>query len=70
MSLSAASLQLANSLKTARLVWDNARERWDDVTAHDFENDYWTPLKNQIDAALVGIDRLGPILDRAVRECS
>ncbi len=70
MSLNASSLQLSNALKATRVVWEDTRERWDDITAHDFEATYWVPVKAQIEAALIAMDRLSPILDRAVRECS
>ena len=70
MSLNASSLQLSNSFKAARVVWEDACERWDDVVRHDFSSTYWTPLKTQVDAVLVAMDRLSPILDRAIRECS
>jgi hypothetical protein len=63
-------LPLNNSLKALRQNWEAARQRWDDAVARDFEKDYWTPLRGQVDALLVAMDRLGPILDRAVRECS
>jgi hypothetical protein len=70
VSLNAASLQISNSLKAARVVWEDTRERWDDVVAIDFQKNYWEPLKVQVDALLVAMDRLSPVLDRAVRECS
>jgi hypothetical protein len=70
VSLNAASLPLNNSLKALRLNWDAARQRWDDAVARGFEKDYWDPLRAQVDQLLVAMDRLGPILDRAVRECS
>jgi hypothetical protein len=70
VSLNAASLPLNNGLKALRQNWDAARQRWDDAVARDFEKDYWIPLRGQVDALLVAMDRLGPILDRAVRECS
>jgi hypothetical protein len=70
VSLNASSLQLSNSFKATRVIWEDTRERWDDVSAHDFEATYWLSLKAQVDAALVAMDRLSPILDRALRECS
>jgi hypothetical protein len=68
--LNTASIQLSNGLKTVRVLWEDVREGWDDAVSHDFENTQWLPLKGQVEATLVAIDRLGPILDRALRECS
>jgi hypothetical protein len=69
MSLNGASLPLNNSLKAMRIAFEQARTRWDDAVARDFEKDYWEPLRNQTDAVLVAMDRVGPVLDRAIREC-
>ncbi len=70
MSLTTASLELANALKTARVVWEQTRTTWKDSVAHDFENNHWEPLAQQIDATIGAIDRLAPTLLRAIRECS
>lgn len=70
MSLTTTSISLADGLKTADLLWEQARETWDDPVAQSFENDYWLPLKTQVEAALGAIDRLAPILARAQQDCS
>jgi len=70
MSLSTASISLADGLKTVSVLWEEARANWDDPVALSYENDHWLPLKNQIEATLGALERLGPILDRARRECS
>lgn len=70
MSLTTTSMSLADGLKTANILWEDARADWDDPVALSFENDYWMPLKNQVEAALGALERLAPILARAQQECS
>jgi len=70
VSLTTASISLADGLKTAGTLWEDARAGWDDTVAQSFENDHWLPLKNQVEATLGALDRLAPVLARAQRECS
>ncbi len=70
MSLTTTSISLADGLKTAGVFWDEARAGWDDPIALAFENNYWIPLKVQVEATLAALDRLGPVLTRAREECS
>ncbi len=70
MSLTTASVELANAMKSARVVWEDTLEVWKDPVSRDFESQRWQPLVAQVEAALGAIDRLAPILDRALRECS
>jgi hypothetical protein len=70
MSLTTTSMSLADGLKTAATLWEDARAGWDDPVAQAFEDNYWLPLKNQVESALSALDRLAPILARARQECS
>jgi hypothetical protein len=70
VSLTTASIGLADGIKTVGVLWEQAREGWDDPVARDFENSHWLPLKNQIEATLAALDRLAPILARAQQESS
>lgn len=70
MSLTTASISLADGLKTAGTLWEEARAGWDDPVARAFEDNYWMPLKTQVEATLSALDRLAPILARARQECS
>lgn len=70
MSLTTTSISLADGLKTAATLWEDARAGWNDPVSQAFEADYWLPLKNQVESALAALDRLGPILARAQQECS
>jgi hypothetical protein len=70
MSLTAASIGLSDGLKTAANLYDEARAGWDDPVSEAFENNYWIPLKSQVEATLAALNRLGPILVRARQDCS
>lgn len=70
MSLTTSSISLADGLKTVGVLWEQAREGWDDPVARAFERNHWLPLKTQIESTLAALDRLAPILARAQQECS
>jgi hypothetical protein len=70
MSLSTASVGLASALKTAHERWEDTRPLWDDAVSRDFEANHWLVLKNQVEATLNALDRLAPVLARAVEESS
>jgi hypothetical protein len=70
MSLTTASIGLADGLKTASALWEEARAGWDDPVSRAFEENYWLPLKFQVESTLAALDRLAPILARAQQECS
>lgn len=70
MSLTSAAIDLSNALKTAGLAWEDTRAAWDDAVSRDFETNRWEPLENQIKSAIEAMDRLAPILARAIRDCS
>lgn len=70
MSLTTSSMSLADGLKTAGILWEDARAGWNDPVSQAFETTYWLPLKNQVEATLAALDRLAPVLARAQQECS
>ena len=70
MSVTSAAIDLSNALKTVRLAWQDAQAEWKDSVSRDFEVNQFDPLENQTRAVIQAIDRLAPILARAVRDCS
>ena len=70
MSLQGNWAELNSALKTVRVHWEQTQEQWRDTVQKDFESRYWTPLESQVTAVLQAMDRLGPILERALRESS
>jgi uncharacterized protein YukE len=70
MSLNTASTELSSALKTLREQWERVRESWQDSVAEEFRAEHWEVLETQVVATLRAMERLGPILSRARRECS
>jgi hypothetical protein len=63
-------IELSAALKELKRRWDEVRPSWNDPVGRDFEENTWTPLESQSIAVLRAMDRLGPVLQRARRECS
>ena len=61
--------KLAESLKTLRFHWDEAKEVWHDAASRDFEEKRLEPLEPIVRLTLDAISRLAEVLDRAQREC-
>lgn len=70
MSLSTASVDLANAFKSVRLAWEDIRPEWQDPVADAFETYQWAPLDNHVRNVLQALDRLTPIVAKALRDCS
>ena len=70
MSLNAGWTELNTALKDLRVLWEQTKTDWHDPVSREFEERYWTPLEGQVVSALRAMDRLGPILAKAQRECS
>ena len=70
MSIQSAGLDLSNALETVREVWEEVGLGWDDAVRRDFEANQWDALEGQVRAVLQAIDRVAPVLARAVRDCS
>ena len=70
MSLTSAAIDMSNALKSATLAWDEAIAVWNDPVSRDFQANQWEPLNGQVRSVLGAMDRLAPILARAVRDCS
>lgn len=70
MSLNAASVELADGMKTLGAVWEETRAVWDDGVARDFEERFWLPLDAQTRDAVGAIDRLAALLAQVRRDCT
>ena len=70
MNLSTGWMELSAALKNMRVLWDETKTEWNDSVSRDFEENHWQPLEMQTISTLHAIDRLGPILGTAQRECS
>jgi hypothetical protein len=70
MSLPGAATDLGQAWKTACLAWEEAQTGWHDPVSQDFDDNHWTPLENHVLAVIQAMERLAPVLARAVRDCS
>ena len=70
MSLPGAATDLSQGWKTVNLAWEAVRAGWDDPVSRDFEANHFEPLQSQVLAAVQAMERLAPVLARALRECS
>jgi hypothetical protein len=70
MSVTSPAIDLSNALKIVRLAWEEAQTEWKDAVSRDFEANQWTPLDSHTRAVISALDRLAPILARAMRDCS
>jgi hypothetical protein len=70
MSLPAAAVDLSNAFKTVNLAWEDAQTVWKDSVSREFEAERWQPLEAHVRSVLGAIDRLSPVLAKALRECS
>ncbi len=70
MSVTSPAIDLSNALKTVRLAWEEAQTEWNDAVSRAFEANQWVPLDNHTRAVIQALDRLAPILARAMQDCS
>lgn len=70
MSLSSAAVDLSNALKTVNEAWEEIRLEWNDPVSREVEANTIEPLDRQTTAVLNAMDRLAPILARALRDAS
>jgi hypothetical protein len=66
----AGSNRLKHAIQTLRDQWRATEPTWNDAVRRRFEERYILPLEPAVDAALVGIQKLGDVLDRVRRDCS
>jgi hypothetical protein len=70
MNLTGTAVDLGNALKLVHLAWEEVQEGWKDPVSRDFEANHLAPLDAQARAVLQAMDRLAPILARALRDSS
>ena len=70
MSLTAASVELTDGIKTLGEIWEATRVVWTDGVAQDFEQRFWRPLEAQSNDAVNAIDRLAVLIAQVRRDCT
>ena len=69
MSLEGPHYKLHAALKSLRVAWEQAQDRWHDAVRHDFEEQFWNVLEPAVLSALSAMDRLSLTLREARRDC-
>ncbi|MFO0880943.1 MAG: hypothetical protein U0840_26770 [Gemmataceae bacterium] len=68
MSLNTAALDLSNALKGVNEAWEEIRPEWNDPVSQNLETECLEPLRHQTLSLLQALERLSPVLQRALRE--
>lgn len=69
MSINVAKANLMDAVKQLRIRWMSISSNWDDGARRQFEKDFIDPLDAKIRMAIKGLDHVGELRDRALREC-
>lgn len=69
MSLAANKAQLQTLTSNLRAAWGHTREQWRDQRGEDFQARYLDPLEQQVNAALVAIEKLEGVLHKVRNDC-
>ncbi len=70
MSLNSAAVDLSNAVKAVQEAWEEIREGWDDLVARELQEHTLEPLERHTTGVLNAMDRLAPILAKALRDVS
>ncbi len=69
MSLDAGWTELNAALKALRESYEEVRPHWADAVRQEFESQFWNPLEGQVRAALAGLERARPVLQKMRDDC-
>lgn len=64
----AGAARLKHAFQALRDRWREVEPTWDDAARRRFEDRYIAPIGPGVDAALVAIQKIGEVLDRARRD--
>ncbi len=70
MSASDSRAKLVQAAKKLRADWDRVREAWRDENCVRFDREYVAPLEADIRAAVVAMERIAGMIERAQHDCS
>lgn len=66
----ATSSRLKATVRTLREHWQRTEATWGDSVKARFEERYLSPLEPAVEAAVVGLQKLGEVLDEVRRDCT
>lgn len=70
MSLNTAALDLNNALKSVHEAWEEIRPEWNDPVSHNLESECLDPLHHHALTVLQALERLSPVLQKALRDAA
>ena len=70
MSASDSRAKLVQAAKKLLWDWQRAREAWRDENCLQFDKKYIAPLEADIRAAVVAMERMAAMIERAQHDCS
>ena len=69
MNLSGNKSRLVAATKELMLRWDETRNDWRDSKSQEFEHQYLSELRIQVDKAVTVIEKLDELLKKVRSEC-
>jgi hypothetical protein len=69
VSLDAGWTELNAAFKALRECWEEVRPHWGDAVRQEFEALFWALLEGQVRAALAGLERARPLLQKMRDDC-
>ena len=69
MNLSGNKSRLVAATKELMLRWDETRNYWRDAKSQEFEHQYLSELRIQVDKAVTVIEKLDELLKKVRSEC-
>ena len=69
MGMQEARGTLSKAFKELTLRWNEARARWDDVQAEQFETTYLQNLESDLKVAASAMDQVSVLLHQVHRDC-
>ena len=66
----AGASRLKHAIRTLQERWRSTAETWNDSVRRRFADRYIQPMDPAITAALIGMQKMGDVLDRVRRDCS
>lgn len=70
MSLVASKARLTAAGKELSNAWRDTKSHWRDAKALEFEGKYVNPLIDQLESAVVAIEKLDHLLAKVRQDCS
>ena len=61
---------VASAMRDMMTAWEKTQSGWSDQARADFQKDYLDELRNSVKSALMAMEEIDELLNRARQECS